>query len=65
MITATRLGLNPILMAAANSAGGGMGKTISLQSLAVAVTATGMKTTDEDLPNGKEPSFTTALTVFW
>jgi L-lactate transport len=47
VITATRLGLNPVLMAAANSAGGVMGKMISLQSLAVAVAATGMKTTDE------------------
>ena len=34
-------------MAAANSAGGVMGKMISLQSIAVAVAATGMKTTDE------------------
>src|SRR5258708_22230489 len=34
-------------MAAANSPGGVMGKMISLQSLAVAVAATGMKTTDE------------------
>ena len=47
VITATRLNLDPTLMAAANSAGGVMGKMISLQSLAVAVAATGMKTTDE------------------
>jgi L-lactate transport len=47
VITATRLNLDPTLMAAANSAGGVMGKMISLQSIAVAVAATGMKTTDE------------------
>jgi hypothetical protein len=47
VITANTLNLNPTLMAAANSAGGVMGKMISLQSIAVAVAATGMKTTDE------------------
>ena len=47
VITANSLHLDPTLMAAANSAGGVMGKMISLQSLAVAVAATGMKTTDE------------------
>jgi L-lactate transport len=47
VITANTLHLDPILMAAANSAGGVMGKMISLQSIAVAVAATGMKTTDE------------------
>ena len=47
VITANTLHLNPTLMAAANSAGGVMGKMISLQSIAVAVAATGMKTTDE------------------
>jgi len=47
VVAATSLHLDPTLMAAANSAGGVMGKMISLQSLAVAVAATGMKTTDE------------------
>ena len=47
VITANTLHLDPTLMAAANSAGGVMGKMISLQSIAVAVAATGMKTTDE------------------
>ena len=47
VITATRLGLNPVLMAAANSSGGVMGKMISLSSLAVAVAATGMKPEEE------------------
>lgn len=47
VITANRLGLNPILMAASNSSGGVMGKMISLQSIAVAAAATGMPTSDE------------------
>jgi lactate permease len=38
--TATQLGLNPILMAAANSSGGVMGKMIDAQSIVVASTAT-------------------------
>lgn len=47
VITAKQLGLNPEMMAAANSAGGVMGKMISLQSLAVAVAATGMARSQE------------------
>lgn len=47
VVTANKLQLNPILMAAANSAGGVMGKMISLQSIAVAAAATGMKAEDE------------------
>ena len=47
VLTAQRLGLNPGLMAAANSAAGVMGKMISLQSLAVAAAATGMPPSDE------------------
>ncbi|MFA5957877.1 L-lactate permease [Hyphomicrobium sp.] len=39
-ITAEQLGLSPILMAAANSAGGVMGKMIDAQSIVVASTAT-------------------------
>ena len=39
-ITAGQLGLSPILMAAANSAGGVMGKMIDAQSIVVASTAT-------------------------
>jgi lactate permease len=39
-ITATQLGLSPILMAAANSSGGVMGKMIDAQSIVVASTAT-------------------------
>ena len=47
VVTANRLGLNPVLMAAANSSGGVMGKMISLQSIAVAAAATGMPADDE------------------
>ncbi|MCZ2146340.1 MAG: L-lactate permease [Bryobacterales bacterium] len=47
VVTATKLNLNPALMAAANSSGGVMGKMISLQSIAVAAAATGMPSTDE------------------
>ena len=42
VVTARRLGFNPVLIAAANSAGGVMGKMISLQSIAVAAAATGI-----------------------
>jgi len=47
VVTASRLGLNPILMAASNSSGGVMGKMISLQSIAVAAAATGMASAEE------------------
>ena len=47
VVTATKLGLNPLLMAAVNSAGGVMGKMISLSSIAVAAAATGMAPEDE------------------
>ena len=40
-ITAERLGLNPILICAANSTGGVMGKMIDAQSIVVASAATG------------------------
>jgi lactate permease len=39
-ITAQQLGLSPLLMAAANSSGGVMGKMIDAQSIVVASTAT-------------------------
>jgi lactate permease len=47
VVTATALGLNPVLTASVNSAAGVMGKMISVQSIAVAVAATGMTSTDE------------------
>ncbi|HEX4138033.1 MAG TPA: L-lactate permease [Bryobacteraceae bacterium] len=46
-ITAIKLGLNQTLMAAANSGGGVVGKMISVQSIAVAAAATGMKRSEE------------------
>ena len=42
-ITANRLGLSPILMGAANSAGGVMGKMIAAQSLVIAAAVTGQE----------------------
>ena len=47
VVTANTLGLSPILMASVNSAAGVMGKMISVQSIAVAVAATGMSPADE------------------
>jgi lactate permease len=47
VVAAGRLGFEPAIMAASNSAGGVMGKMISLQSLAVAVAATGMHRSEE------------------
>ncbi len=47
VVTASKLGLNPVLMAASNSAGGVMGKMISLSSIAVATCATGMAREEE------------------
>jgi len=47
VVSASRLGLDPVLMAAANSAGGVMGKMISLQSIAVAAAATGMSVPEQ------------------
>jgi lactate permease len=47
VVTANAIGLNPILTASVNSAAGVMGKMISVQSIAVAVAATGMTSADE------------------
>ena len=47
VVTANALSLNPVLTASVNSAAGVMGKMISIQSIAVAVAATGMTTKDE------------------
>ena len=46
VVTANALGLNPILTASVNSAAGVMGKMISVQSIAVAIAATGMTNAD-------------------
>ena len=47
VVTARALSLNPVLTASVNSAAGVMGKMISVQSIAVAVAATGMMREDE------------------
>ena len=47
VITANRLGISAVLMAATNAVGGMMGKMISLQTIAVAAAATGMSTADQ------------------
>jgi lactate permease len=47
VVTANALSLNPVLTASVNSAAGVVGKMISLQSIAVAVAATGMTSEDE------------------
>jgi lactate permease len=47
VITANSLDLNPILTASTNASGGVMGKMLSPQSIAVAVAATGMASSDE------------------
>ncbi len=60
VVTAKSLGLNPILMASANSAGGVMGKMISLQSIAVAAAATDMAAEEE----GKLFRFTLKHSIF-
>ena len=43
MITANKLGLSPVLMGAANSAGGVMGKMIAAQSLVIGCAVTGQE----------------------
>jgi lactate permease len=47
VVTATKLNMNAVLMAASNSAGGVMGKMISLTSIAVASAATALAREDE------------------
>lgn len=47
VVTAQKLGLPPVLIAAANSAGGVMGKMISIQTIAVAAAATGLSVPDQ------------------
>ena len=60
VVTANALGLNPVLTASVNSAAGVMGKMISLQSIAVAVAATGLALSDE----GKLFRFTVKHSIF-
>ena len=54
-ITAEKLGLNPVLMASANSTGGVMGKMIDAQSIVVAAAATGEQGQEGDHPPGRLP----------
>lgn len=49
VITANKLGLSPVLMAAANSTGGVMGKMVGAQSLIVACAAAGIEGKEGDL----------------
>ncbi len=49
VITANKLGLSPVLMAAANTAGGVMGKMIGAQSVIVACVATGLEGKEGDV----------------
>jgi len=48
-ITAEQLGLNPVLIAAANSSGGVMGKMVAAQSIVVATAATNQQGGEGDL----------------
>jgi lactate permease len=47
VITATQLGINPVLTASVNAAAGVLGKMISLTSITVACAATGLTSEDE------------------
>jgi L-lactate transport len=47
VVTANRLGFSPVLIAASNSAGGVMGKMISIQTIAVAAAATGLSVAEQ------------------
>lgn len=49
VVTATKLGLSPTLMAAANSTGGVMGKMVGAQSLIIACVAAGIEGKEGDL----------------
>ena len=48
-VTAEQIGISPVLMASANSAGGVMGKMIDAQSIVVASTATGLEGREGDV----------------
>ena len=47
--TAAKAGLDPVLMAAANSSGGVLGKMVSPQNLAIAAAAVGMAGREGDI----------------
>ena len=48
-VTAEQIGISPVLMASANSAGGVMGKMIDAQSIVVASSATGLEGREADI----------------
>jgi lactate permease len=60
VVAANHAGFNPVLMAAANSTGGCMGKIIAVSSLVIAVAATGWHGSE-----GKILRFVFPYAVFW
>ena len=60
VVAANKAGFNPVLMAAANSTGGCMGKIIAISSLVIAVAATGWTGSE-----GKILRFVFPYAVFW
>ncbi len=60
VVAANNAGFSPLLMAAANSTGGCMGKIIAISSLVIAVAATGWKGSE-----GKILRFVFPYAVFW
>jgi lactate permease len=70
VITANQLGLSPVLMAAANSAGGVMGKMIDAQSIIVACAAVGQQGKEGDifravLPHSVVLAAVVGAIVYW
>jgi lactate permease len=60
VVAAHQAGFNPVLMAAANSTGGCMGKIIAISSIVIAATATGWQGSE-----GKILRFVFPYAVFW
>jgi lactate permease len=60
VVAAHQAGFNPVLMAAANSTGGCMGKIIAISSIVIAVAATGWQGSE-----GKILRFVFPYAVFW
>jgi len=60
VVAAHQAGFNPVLMAAANSTGGCMGKIIAIASIVIAVAATGWEGSE-----GKILRFVFPYAVFW
>jgi lactate permease len=60
VVAANQAGFNPVLMAAANSTGGCMGKIIAIASIVIAVAATGWQGSE-----GKILRFVFPYAVFW